>query len=251
MTLFFLVAGLEVRREFDMGEIRERRRLVLPFVAGLGGMIVPIGIFVAFNWGRGSIGGWAVPMSTDTAFALGVLALVGPRFPDRLRIFLLTVSVIDDVAGLVVIATVYSGGVRLAPLVVALALIAGIAVAAEAGVGRGSVYAVLGLAGWVALSRSGVDPIVIGLAIGLCTGAAAANRRQLERASGLFRQFREQPTTELAHSARMGLESAISPNDRLQRQYHAWTSYVIVPLFALANTGMGLTRFAGQVDYAA
>ncbi|MGH3049311.1 MAG: Na+/H+ antiporter NhaA, partial [Gaiellaceae bacterium] len=108
MALFFFVVGLEARREFDMGELRDRRRLVLPLAAGIGGMLVPVAIYLAANAGRGSAHGWGTAMSTDTAFALGMLALVGPHFPDRLRAFVLTVVVVDDLVALVVIATVYS-----------------------------------------------------------------------------------------------------------------------------------------------
>src|ERR1051326_4081102 len=108
MTFFFFVVGLEVRREFDVGELRERRRLALPVLAALGGMAVPVAIYLAFNGGSGSAQGWGVAMSTDTAFALGMLALVGPRFPDRLRGFLLTIIVVDDVIALLVIALAYS-----------------------------------------------------------------------------------------------------------------------------------------------
>ena len=113
MAFFFFVVGLEARREFDIGELRERRRVTLPLVAGLGGMVVPVLIYLAFNAGHGSAHGWGTAMSTDTAFALGMLALVGPRFPERLRSFMLTVVVVDDVAALVVIATVYTGHVWL------------------------------------------------------------------------------------------------------------------------------------------
>ena len=111
MTFFFLVVGLEARREFDMGELRERRRVAMPLLAGLGGMLVPVLIYLAFNAGRSTAHGWGAAMSTDTAFALGMLVLVGPRFPERLRTFMLTVAVVDDVAALIVIATVYTGDV--------------------------------------------------------------------------------------------------------------------------------------------
>ena len=238
MTFFFFVAGLEVRREFDMGELRERRRVALPLVAGLGGIIVPVGVYLAFNASRQSAHGWGITMSTDTAFALGMLALVGRGIPDRLRIFMLTVSIVDDVVALLVIATVYSSGVSAVPLVVGLALFAAIVLAVSVGIHRGLFYAALGAAAWVALSESGIDPIVIGLAMGLLTPAAPVARGDLERASDLFRRFREQPTPDLARTARLGLEYAISPNERLQRQYHPWTSYIIVPLFALANAGI-------------
>ncbi len=240
MTFFFFVVGLEVRREFDVGELRERRRLALPVLAGLGGMLVPIAIYLAFNEGRGSAHGWGVAMSTDTAFALGMLALVGPRFPDRLRGFMLTIVVVDDVLALLVIAFAYSGAVALGPLLIAAGVFGLVLVAHAAGIRHGLVYFVLAAVAWVALFESGVDPVVLGLAIGLITWAAPAGRTELERATDLFRSFREQPTPELARSARVGLRAAVSPNARLMSLYHPWTSYVIVPLFALANVGIAI-----------
>ena len=240
MTFFFFVIGLEARREFDMGELRQRRRVALPVLAGLGGMVVPVAIYLAVNAGRSSAHGWGVAMSTDTAFALGMLALVGPRFPDRLRAFMLTVVVVDDVVALVVIATVYSGHVALMALLIAIGIVGVILVVRNAGVHYGLVYAALGAATWVALFKSGIDPVVVGLVMGLLTYAYPAARGDLERATDLFRLFREQPTPELARSARAGLRSAISPNERLQQLYHPWTSYVIVPLFALANAGIAI-----------
>jgi len=240
MTFFFLVVGLEARREFDMGELRERRRVALPLAAGIGGMAVPILIYLLFNLGRPSAHGWGIAMSTDTAFALGMLALVGPRFPDRLRSFMLTVVVVDDIVALVVIATVYADRVRWPALVVAAGLFGSVLVVRALGLRYGLVYFALGVATWVALLKSGIDPVVVGLAMGLMTYAYTARRDDLDRASELFRSFREQPTPELAREARAGLETAISPNDRLQQLYHAWTSYVIVPLFALANAGISI-----------
>ncbi len=238
MTLFFFIAGLEVRREFDMGELRDRRRLALPLIAGLGGTVVPIAGFLIFNAGRASAHGWAITMSTDTAFALGMLALVARGAPDPLRVFMLTVSIVDDVLALVVITTFYSSGAKPWPLVVAGAVLAGTVAAAALGVRRGLLYGALGVAAWLALSESGVDPIVVGVAMGLLSPATPAGRHDLERASDLFRRFREQPTPELARTAQAGIEFAISPNERLQRQFHPWTSYLVVPLFALANAGI-------------
>jgi Na+/H+ antiporter NhaA/predicted DsbA family dithiol-disulfide isomerase len=203
-------------------------------------MIVPALFFLALNAGRSSAHGWGTAMSTDTAFALGMLALVGRRFPLRLRAFLLTFSVVDDLAALVVIATVYASTISAGPLVAAIVLFA-LAVAAVAlRVSRGVFYGALGIVAWYELSRSGVDPIVIGLALGLLTYARPAARVDLERASDLFRLFREQPTPELARSAGAGVRQAISPNERLQQLYHPWTSYLIVPLFALANAGVAI-----------
>jgi Na+/H+ antiporter NhaA len=241
MTFFFFVVGLEARREFDMGELRQRRRVVLPLAAGLGGMLVPVAVYLAINAGQSSVHGWGTAMSTDTAFALGMLALLGPRFPGRLRAFLLTVTVVDDIVALGVIATVYSHAVALPALLVALAFFGLILLARAATLHYGLVYFVLGLAAWVALFESGVEPIVVGLAMGLLTYAYPAARGDLERATNLFRLFREQPTAELARTARVGLASAISPNERLQQLFHPWTSYVVVPLFALANAGIPIS----------
>jgi Na+/H+ antiporter NhaA len=238
MTFFFFVVGLEARREFDMGELRQRRRLALPLVAGASGMLVPIGIYLAFNAGLPSAHGWGVAMSTDTAFALGMLVLVGPRFPARLRAFMLTVSVVDDLLALVVIATVYSHHVSASWLLGGVAVLGVAGAAVMFGVEKGPIYLALGAGAWAAFMHSGVDPVVVGIALGLLTFASPAARVDLERASDLFRLFREQPTPELARDASVGLQSAISPNERLQRLYHPWTSYLIVPLFALANAGI-------------
>jgi Na+/H+ antiporter NhaA len=238
MTFFFFVIGLEARREFDMGELRERRRVTLPLLAGLGGMAVPVLLYLAINGGHTSAHGWGAAMSTDTAFALGMLALLGPSFPGRLRSFLLTVTVVDDLAALLIIATFYTEKLAPRAFVAAVAFFSVVLLARALRVHYGLVYALLGAAVWVALLKSGVDPVVTGLSMGLLTYAYPPSRSDLERASDLFRLFREQPTPELARSARAGLESAISPNERLQRLYHPWTSYGIVPLFALANIGI-------------
>ncbi len=241
MTFFFFVVGLEARREFDLGELRERRRVALPLLAGVAGMAVPVAIYLAVNAGRSSAHGWGASMSTDTAFALGTLALVGPRFPERLRAYMLTVAVVDDLVALGVIALVYSGHIAMTPLAVGLLVFGVVLLARSAGIHRGPVYFVLGTVAWVAFFKSGVDPIVVGLVLGLLASAYPAARGDLERASDLFRQFREQPTPELAREASLGLSSSISPNERLQLLYHPWSGYVIVPLFALANVGMPIS----------
>jgi Na+/H+ antiporter NhaA len=241
MTLFFFVVGLEARREFDMGELRDRRRLALPMVAGIGGMVVPIAIYLAINGGGPAGRGWGAAMSTDTAFALGMLTLAASHLPSRMRTFLLTVTVVDDLVALAVITLGYSMHVRAVPLLIAVGIFAVILVVRLRGERHGAVYAVLGLAAWVAMFESGVEPIVVGLALGLLTYASPAARDDLQRASEMFRLFREQPTAELARSASGGLASAVSPNERLQLLYHPWTSYVIVPLFALANAGITIS----------
>ncbi len=242
MTFFFLVVGLEAKRELDLGELRERRRLAIPAFAAIGGMALPIAIFMAFNAGGPGAHGWGAAMSTDTAFALGALALLTPRQATRTRVFLLTLAVVDDLFALLVIAVIYTDEVSLGALAVAVgffALLLALRYAPLAWRRPLSVVAALGL--WVAMFESGVDPVISGLAIGLATSAYPPSRDDLERATALARDFREQPTPELARSAQRGVLSAISPNERLQYALHPWTSYVVVPLFALANAGVQIS----------
>ena len=242
MVLFFFVVGLEARREFDLGELRERRRIALPVVAALGGMGVAIAVYLAFNAGHSSAHGWGAAMSTDTAFALGVLALVAPPGTHRLRLFLLSIVVVDDLVALLAIALAYTDHVRMSALLAALAIFGGVLAIRAVGVQRAAVYAVFGAALWVAVLKSGIDPVIVGLVMGLLAYAYPAMRLDLDRATELFRAFREQPTPELAREARLGVDLAISPNERLQRMLHPWTSYAIVPLFALANVGIVIDR---------
>src|SRR5205823_10300408 len=215
MTFFFLVVGFGARGEFAVGELRERRRLAIPVVAAIGGMIVPIAIYTAFNAGGSGAHGWGAAMSTDTAFALGALALLTPRAATRLRVFLLTLAVVDDMFALLVIATVYTSHVSLPALAAAAGLAAALLALRFAPAWRREVSIVLGVALWVALFKSGIDPVIAGLAVGLATAAYPPAREDLERATALTRSFREQPTPELARSAQLSLRSAISPNERL------------------------------------
>ena len=241
MTLFFLVVGLEAKRQLDLGELRERSRLAIPVFGAIGGVTVPILIYLAFNAGRAGGRGWGAAMSSDTAFALAAVALVTPRTATRIRVFLLTLAVADDLAALVVIATVYTTHVSVLALGIAIVLFAALVALRYAPFGRAAISVGLAVGIWVAMFKSGIDPVISGLAIGLGTSAYPPSRDDLERATALTREFREQPTPELARSAQQSLQSAISPNERLQYDLHPWTSYVIVPLFALANAGIHMT----------
>jgi Na+/H+ antiporter NhaA len=239
MTLFFLVAGLEARREFDLGDLRDRHRLILPVVAGLAGMALPVLIYLAVNHSGHAARGWGVAMSTDTALALGVLAIAGRGLPDRIRTFVLTVFVVDDVVSLVVIAAAYSSHIRPLGLVIAAGAYVGVLASGRLPYrSRGFLFTVLTVAVWRALLFSGVDPVVTGLAVGLATSAYPSRRGDLEEATTLVRLFREQPTPELAKSATRALAGTLSANTRLQHDFHQLTSFVIIPLFALANAGI-------------
>jgi Na+/H+ antiporter NhaA len=249
MTFFFLVVGLEAKRELDLGELRERRRVAIPLLSALGGMAVPVAIYLAINAGGPGAHGWGAAISTDTAFALGALALLTPRAATRLRVFLLTLSVVDDLCALLVIAIVYTTHVSYVALAVALALFGGLLALRSAPRRLRPVSVVLAIGVWVAMFQSGIDPVISGLAIGLASSAYTPSRDDLERATALARSFREQPTPELARSAQEGVMSAISPNERLQYVLHPWTAYVVVPLFALANAGVHLS--GGLLSHAA
>jgi Na+/H+ antiporter NhaA len=241
MAFFFFVIGLEIRRELDMGDLRDRRRVALPVLAAAGGMAIPALIYVAFNAGTGAVHGWGIVMATDTAFALGVLALVGRRSPLRVRVFLLTLVIVDDVGALTVIALAYTEDLSPVPLLVAAAILAAVVVLRATGVRHGAPYLVLGTGLWVALMESGVHPTLAGVAMGLLATAYPPTRTDLQHAASLYRSFREQPTSRFARSATRGVHRAISPNERMQELYLPWTSYVIVPLFALANAGVELS----------
>lgn len=242
MTFFFLAVGLEARREFDLGDLRDRRRLILPLAVGLLGMAVPVAIYLAFNAGHESARAWGVAMSTDTALALGILTLLARRAPRRTRTFLLTAFVVDDVAALIIIGALYSGPISPIPLMLAVLAFVGILIARRIGktIGR-SMAVLLGIGMWLALLLSGIDPVVSGLAIGLATTAYVPLRADLERATGLVRTYREAPTAELARSAAVGLANSLSENERILYRLSPWTSYVVVPVFALANAGVAIS----------
>jgi Na+/H+ antiporter NhaA len=240
MTLFFLVVGLEARRELDLGQMRERSRVAVPVVAALGGMALPVVIYLALNAGGAGRDGWAAAMSTDTAFALALLGLVAPGGA-RLRVQLLTLAIVDDFVALVVIATAYTDHVSARPLLIAIVLFAVLAVllrwTTSIRVRRPAFYLLLtGI--WIALHDSGIDPIIAGLVAGLLVSAYQPAREDLEQVVERIRSFREQPTPELARSAQRGVASAISPNERVQYALHPWTSFAVAPLFALANAGI-------------
>jgi Na+/H+ antiporter NhaA len=251
MTLFFLGVGLEAKRELDLGELRDRRRLAIPVVAALGGMAVAGGVYLAINAGGGGTNGWGAAVSTDTAFALSWLAMVSRGRAIRLRVFLLTLAVIDDLASLVVIALGYTEHVSVVALVVAAALFGVLFALRYGGAWRVPVAVLVSVGIWLAMFESGVDAVIAGLAIGLITTAYPPTRDDLERSIEVTRSFREQPTPELAYSAVASLTAAISPNERLQYRLLPWTSKVILPLFALANAGIRidgdlLTRAMGS-----
>ncbi|OBK70825.1 Na+/H+ antiporter NhaA [Mycobacterium sp. 1274761.0] len=241
MTFFFFVVGLEVMGEFTIGQLTDRSRAMVPVLAAVAGLVVPALIFLLINASSDNASAWGVVISTDTAFLIGALAIINPKFPARLRLFLLTLAVVDDIGALSVIALFYSQNLRIGPLLAAAALIAAIALVRYLPAGRGPAYAVAGFALWVALYMGGVHPTLAGVAIALLIPVFTPERRQVEQTVELIRAFRQSPNSEYARAASRGLRESISINERLQTEFGPYISFVVLPLFALVNAGVRLT----------
>lgn len=240
MVVFFFVIGLEVRREFSMGELTDRRRVVVPLVAGVGGMVVPAVIYLLLNPVGEAARGWGMVIGTDTAFLLGVLALVGPAVSTQLRIFLLTLTVIDDIVAVSVIGLVYSDQLSPWPIAIGALSLLALAVMGRLKVWRAAPYVLVVLMLWVATLESGLHASIAGMLAGLLIPAIDPRRADVEQAADRFLAFRQSPMPSVQRQARRSLDRAISVNERLQEALHGVTSYVVVPVFALANAGVDL-----------
>jgi NhaA family Na+:H+ antiporter len=230
MTIFFFVVGLEIRRELHEGELSEPRRAALPFAAALGGMLVPAGIYAALNRHGPAASGWGVPMATDIAFAVGVLALLGKRVPPALRVLLLALAVIDDIGAIVVIALFYSSGIHPLGFTIAGAGVTIVVAMRALGVRSPWFYLAPGFVIWSGLYASGVHPTLAGVVLGLLTPARAGYG----------------PEGSVAQTT--ASVEAPSPVERLLRALHPWVAYGIMPLFALANAGVPLGGTRGHGD---
>ena len=240
MVLFFFVVGLEVRRELSIGELMDRRRLVVPTAGAVAGVLVPAALFLLINPSGDAANGWGIAIGTDTAFVLGVLALVGPSCPTQLRVFLLTLSIADDVLAVSVIGIFYSDSIDPVGVAIAVLCLALLAMLGRLHTWRASVYVLALVVLWLATLESGLHPTIAGMAAGLAVTAYPPRRDVVERAASRFRAFRQSPLPSVGRSAQRELVRAVSVNERLQATLHPWTSFVIVPLFALANAGVDL-----------
>ena len=212
MAVFFFVVGLEIKRELVRGELQDRRAAALPVVAAVGGMVVPALLFLAVV-GPGDAGdGWGIPMATDIAFAVGVLAILGDRVPRGLKVFLLTLAIVDDIGAIVVIAVFYAGDFAIGWFVSALAAVALVILVRSLGVAWPLAYVPLGVAAWYCTYRSGIHPTIAGVALGLLTPATPVRGREVL--------------------------------EELEHRLHPLSSYVVIPIFALANAGVVLDRQA-------
>ncbi|MBW0102866.1 Na+/H+ antiporter NhaA [Pseudonocardia sp. KRD-291] len=240
MVLFFLAVGLEISRETTLGELRGVRAIAAPAAAAVGGLVVPALVFLAFTAGTEAQNAWGIAISTDTAVLLGVLALVGPRCPDQLRVFLLALAIVDDIGAVAAIAIFYTESIDVTALLIALALLVALLGMRFVRFWRTPFYAAIGVVMWVAVLRSGLHPSVLGVALGLLVNAYAPRRQDMKRAMVMGRNFMLDPTPGRALAAQAAATEAVSPNERLQMRIQPWSSYVIVPLFVLANAGVVL-----------
>jgi len=240
MAIFFFVIGLEVRRDLAVGELTDRRRIVLPVLAGIGGMVVPALLYLLIVPSGDAAAGWGVVIGTDTAFLLGTLALVGPSTSTQLRVFLLSLTVIDDIVAVSVIGVVYSDHINVSALIVAAVGVAVLVVLGRVGVWRIWPFALVTVVVWWATVNSGLHASIAGMVAGLLIPAYAPRLEEVEGAAARFRAFRQSPMPEVGRSASAALAHAVSVNERMQMVLHPWAGYVIVPLFAVANAGVDL-----------
>ncbi len=250
MAIFFFVVGMEIKRELVHGELASPRKAALPVAAALGGMIVPAIIFTFWNFGGDGAKGWGIPMATDIAFAVGVLSVVGKRVPFPLKVFLLALAVADDLGAIVVIAVFYTEQIALEPSLWAVAILVAIVVANRAGIRSTEVYLALGICLWAAVLKSGIHATVAGVVLAMLTPSKPyySDGEFEESAQSLldrYNQARAAGDEDRAQQALAQLETLTqgteSPLDRLERKLVPWSSYVIVPIFALANAGVALS----------
>lgn len=247
MTIFFFVVGLEIKREVVDGELSDLRKAALPVVAALGGMIAPALIYFAQRFGREGARGWGIPMATDIAFVVGVLTLFGRRVPLGLKILLLSLAIADDIGAILVIALFYTADLKLMMLALGVSGFALIWLLTRLGVRWHAVYVIIGAGIWLAFFVSGVHPTVAGVVLGLMcpaevwigeaalTEVLAETCRRLESKTATPEE-RRAPLSELAETAREG----IAPLERVESALHPWVSFLIMPLFALANAGVAI-----------
>ncbi len=234
MTIFFFVVGLEIKRELVEGELRDRQKAITPVVAAIGGMVVPALIFLAWTFGTPEAKGWGIPMATDIALAVGLLTLAGPKIPSGAKLFLLALAIVDDIGAIVVIALFYGHGGRTTLLLLAAGALASTVLLRRAGVTSFGAYVLLGLVMWWALHEAGVHATIAGVIMGLLAPAKPFVQSELIDVDELSDVSTVEHAMASAHIAR----SSISVVEWLEHRLHGWTSFVVVPMFAIANAGI-------------
>ena len=250
MTIFFFVVGLEIKRELVAGELNEPRKAALPVIAALGGMVVPASIYFAIMHGKPGEKGWGIPMATDIAFVVGVMAILGPRVPLGLKIMLLSIAIADDIGAVVVIAAFYNTGLDWFMLVMAGYGLTVIYLLRRLGARSIFVYLLIGVYVWLGFYKSGVHPTVAGVILGLLTPAGTwVNRASLrliltDLAADLRDDGEDEVGTDDLRLLAFAAKEAVSPLDRLETPLHTWVGFIIMPLFALANAGVAVNANA-------
>lgn len=232
MAIFFCVLGLEVSRERTSGQLRDRRSISVPVLGAVGGMLIPIGIYLLVNGGRPGGHGWGIVMSTDTAFVLGILALFGPRCPDQLRLFLLALSVVDDLGAIIVLAVFYTATLHMTAVIASLGFVLVVLVLRWLGVWQLTPYVLLGIGLWYAVYRSGLQPTLAGVLLGLLLPARPTSDEQLRKVRIFGRALIEERTADRARLANQAAAAAVPATERLQQRLHPWSAYLIVPVRA-------------------
>ena len=259
MALFFFVVGLEIKRELLAGELSSARQAAIPIAAAVGGMLFPAGIYALLNLGGGGMRGWGVPMATDIAFAVGIMALLGSRVPLGLKIFLTALAIVDDIGAVAVIAIFYTGDISMVALGAASGFLLLSVLANRLGVRSPLVYAVLGLLMWVMLLKSGVHATIGGMLLALTIPsriridgsrfviAAREAIDEFERSGGGERDILTNQHGQAAiHALEAGCEHVQTPLNRLEHGLHPWVAFAIMPVFALANAGVALGAGLGD-----
>ncbi len=246
MAIFFFVIGLEVKREIVLGELRDARKAALPLAAALGGMIVPAGLYLALQHGKAGQSGWGISMATDIAFVVGCMAVLGPRIPPSFRVMILSLAIVDDIGAILVIAIGYSESINLIALGLGFAGVILVPGMWRLGIRNPLVHAAVGIGVWLAFHESGVHATIAGVLLGLVTPTSAHVSsgmfiQGIRRVGGIFRGEGWANTAHRAAKVRLMKKFAresISPVEYLEGALHPWVSFVIMPMFALANAGV-------------
>jgi Na+:H+ antiporter, NhaA family len=251
MAIFFLVVGLEIKRELVDGELRDPRTAALPAIAALGGMVVPALIYVAINAGGDGVGGWGIPMATDIAMAIGIVSLLGSRVAPSLKLFLLALAIVDDIGAILVIAIFYSDHISIEALIVAACILGLIVLMRWLGIRYVALYVVAGIGLWLAVFESGLHATLAGVTLGLLAPTRPIRQRELVDEEALLDLSTAEAAAETATLAR----ESVSVVEWMEHLLHPWTSFLVVPLFALANAGIPITSttlshaFSSRVTY--
>jgi NhaA family Na+:H+ antiporter len=241
MSLFFLVVGLEIKRQLVRGELRDRRAAALPALAALGGMLVPALIYLALNVG-GAIDGFGIPVATDIAFAVAVVTLAGRGIPLGVRIFILTLAVVDDIGGIIVIAVFYADGIGFVWLAVAALTVVGVLIARHLEIRSLIPYVALGVVCWYALLEAGIEAAIVGVVFGLlCPAEPFHDPSRLGEHLEEFVERFEGDDHPVPTQITSYVREVASPLDRIEHHLNEWVAFVIVPIFALANAGVSLS----------